>query len=685
MKKVFLLYSILLIVLFSSFKLLTRKNNIEDKEKKQLELLILNLNKNHYGSIEINDEFSKKVYKTYLDSLDKKKLFFLKSDIEEFKKYETKLDDQIKKNDLSFFHLTYNRIFERMVEAKLVYTDLSKNPNEYKTEELQPRISYKTYATSKNEIKNRWRIFLKYLFLNRYIDKNTISTRTIEEFEKEIKENLLISINDTKLNHEYNRRDFYFSNYLVAISTSFDSHNLFLSSFERKKNIYNVKGAKVGIGINVQYRNNFLEVFQIFYGGPVWKNKKIEIGDQILKVAEENGKPVNVVGYTFEEIAKLIVGPVGSVIDITIKKPNGEVITVPIKREIVELNDSFVKSSIVENNNTKLGLISIPKFYKDVDVQNGRSTSKDVALELQQLKNDGVQGVLLDLRNNNDGSLEAAIEMAGLFISKGAIAQLKNIDKTIEIIQTTNEKPIWTGYLAILVNENSASTSEIFASTIQDYKRGIIIGDKATSGNGSIQKTINLNQFIADFKEGNFDYGELKVTNQKVYRVNGESIQNKGIKSDIVLPFINSKNKTEQVRSNALKPDKIKAANFFDLKNNFSKPIEFSKKRIENSSDFKLIKKRSEDFLKFNSYSQINLNLEKFKKLAASDSEYEVPLDVFLNYKSTLVFKSTDAEIKTFKRSTGLKEKREKWHENLSKDIYINEGMNILNDMISGL
>ena len=417
-------------------------------------------------------------------------------------------------------------------------------------------------------------------------------------------------------------------------------------------------------------------------GGPAWRGKQLESGDVIMKVAQGSGEPLDIVGMRLDDVVKKIKGPKGSEVRLTVKKVDGSIKTISLIRDVVEIEETYAKSSIVEKNGLKYGVIYLPKFYINFEDRNGRDAGKDIAIEVESLKKAGVNGIVLDVRDDGGGSLSTVVDIAGLFIEQGPIVQIKSAGRTKEVLYDRDKKIEWDGPLVIMVNSFSASASEILAAAIQDYKRGIIIGSKQTYGKGTVQNVIDLNQFMRSSTAG--DLGALKTTTQKFYRINGGSTQLEGVSSDIVMPdrygFLKM---GERDVDNAMPWDKIDPAPYNVWTNNakFEQAILDSKKRIASNPQFKLIEENAKwinDRSKENLYS---LKIDEFKKSQKAIEETNKKFKPIADYKYNLKFSSLPLEAEAMKNDASLREKRERWHESLSKDIYVEEALNVLDDL----
>lgn len=661
-------------------------NKISAKtEKKILELIITLLEKTHYSPINIDNKFSKKMYKEYLYSLDKQKVYFLQSDIDEFSAYELKIDDQIKKNDLTFFYLTYDRVIKRMKESKEIYTDILRGRIDVMTNELiNTDFEDCKYSNDKTGIAKKWLNQFKASMLGEILEiekKDNTKAKSFEETEREARENALAFLNGKLDNYQNVNRVYFFNIFINSIINQFDNHSEYIPAFFKGKFDVAMSGKIIGIGVKFIYNNGFIAIEQLAYGGPAWKSKKIDAGDLILKIQEENKEIIDVVGYTQEDLLKLVRGKAETILKVTVKKEDGTIKEVSMKRAVIEIEDSYVKSSVAIKNGKKYGVINIPIFYKDFEDENARDAAKDVEKEIENLKKDNVEGIVIDLRNNGGGSLDMSLQIAGYFLGNTPIIQVKNSEKSINILSDLNAKIIWDKPLVLLVNNDSASATEVFAAAIQDYKRGIIIGSAQTFGKGTTQNTVDLNGY--NIKKDEDDFGILQTTIQKYYRVNGGSTQLTGVQSDIVVRdrFWN-KNYGEKSRDNILIWDKIDAIPFktFDNITNSSKVINDSKIRIESDKNFNLLAEFQDVKLKTENKTVL-INLDKYReKIKIHRANQEAILNL-LDYSKLSNFKSTTSESLLFKKLPTLEEKRKQWNQALSKDFYVNEALNVLSEI----
>lgn len=706
-------YKIIIIVIGLSIALwsfIPKTKEDPEKDKLLLELLAFVIEKGHYSPAEIDDTFSKGVYKEFLKALDPTKRFFLQSDIDEFAKHETTLDDEIKNKELTFFNLTYSRLKQRIEESKNYYKSVYESPIDYKIdEEFNADFENLPFASSVSELKDKWRKQIKLsalasiterlkleeniknglpsdskdsldLKLNKKIVDKT--PKTFEQIEKETRESSLKSMVEYFGFIDDMKRDDWFAVFINTIAERFDPHTSYFAPEDKERFDVSMSGTFFGIGAKLQKKNDFTEITELISGGPAWRGKELEVGDIFLKVAQEGKDAVDVVGMRIDDVVKKIKGPKGTEVSLTIKKTDGSVKVITLTRDEIEIEETYLKSSIVEKNGLKYGVIYLPKFYINFGNSDARDAGKDMTIEVERLKKAGVNGIVLDVRDDGGGSLKTVVDIAGLFVDRGPIVQIKSATGQKEVLSDNDRRIQWDGPLVVMINSFSASASEILAAAIQDYKRGIIIGSKQSYGKGTVQNVIDLNKFVRNTNVG--DLGALKTTTQKFYRINGGSTQLEGVSSDVVMPDKYSYVKMgERDVDNAMPWDKIDAAEytFWNKKSNFNQAIANSKKRLSENSQFKLIdenakwiNKRSED----NVYS---LQIEKFqteqKIIETTAKKYKTALD----YKNQLKFNSLPYEIEAMKIDLALKEKRSRWHESLSKDIYVDEALNVLGDL----
>ena len=697
MKKNIIIISLTFILGLASCSFTSSNFDQTDKDKLLLQLISYVLDQGHFVEKEINDDFSREVFNEYLNIIDPYKRYFYKSDIEEFKKYEDQLDDKFINAEIDFFDLTYNRGQKRFNESKLIYKEILNNPFDYKIDEnFNADFKSLDYVKDKSEMKDRWRKQLKFSSIETYNnlleeqeneleDNPSHTTKSNIEIELEARESTLKTLNEMYDFYEDITRSDWFSFYINSFVEQYDPHTIYYNPEAKDRFDVDMSGNYAGIGARLSKKFDKIEVVEIISGGPAWRQNLLEVGDIILKVRQndqDESESTSILGMPISDAVKLIKGPKGTNVILTIKKVDGEVLDLKIKRDIVLLEETYVRSSIVSKQENLYGFINLPKFYIDFDNSTSRDAARDVKKEIIRLKNLGVKGLVLDLRNNGGGSLKTVVEMAGLFIQEGPIVQVRSMDKESKILRDKDRSIIWEGPLVILVNEFSASASEILAAAMQDYKRAIIIGSKQTYGKGTVQNVLDLNKMVRSNTNG--DLGALKFTTQKYYRINGGSTQLEGVKSDIVVPdkytYVDFGEKDQE---NPLKWDKIDPVSYEPWKTffDYNKSIQASKNRMNSSEFISLIDENAKWIKSMRDRDIYTLNYRKFKKDLLLNEEKVKKYKKLSDYSSDLTFKSLPYEIDLIAKDSSLGEKRKRWHKNLSKDIYVNESLNVLNDL----
>ena len=672
-------------LIFIGFTFSDKKFSDPNKDRLLIEIVKYVVEKGHYNKIEINDDVSEKIFSSLINQFDSQKRFFLKSDIKNFEKYKYKLDDQIKNYDLTFFNLVYETSKLRFEEIKKYYNEIIANPFDFNYKEtLDLDFENKDYSKNKNEVKQRWRKQLKFSTLDIALLKLGDSLDFIDD--RVYNESLAIVKKNTEDFFEFYEdmdRDDWFSSYINSFLNQLDPHTFYFQPDDKERFDVNISGKFNGIGARLTKTEGTIKIVEIIIGGPIWKDKLLDVGDIILKVSQEGEEPVDVVGVKLDDAIKLIKGPAKSYVTLTVKKIDGSITDVKIMRDLVELEEVYAKSTLISKENVNYGYISLPKFYVDFSDYKNRNTAEDVKNHIIKLKNNGMQGLILDLRNNGGGSLQTVVDMTGLFIEKGPVVQVKSIGNRKKVLYDRNPEIVWDGPLVVLINEMSASASEILAAALQDYKRAVIIGSEKSFGKGTVQNIIDQNKFISN---SNFDMGALKITTDKFYRINGESVQLEGVKSDVVIPdsymYIFNGERDEK---NPLQWDKIDAA-YYTKWNGF-KNMNFitsnAQNRINSNNYHKLISKRAEWIKEQRDNKIIPLNFSSYKDYTESNSKKNKLFESISDYSNNLNFKLLKTEKEFIMSNKELLSNRNRWHKNLKRDIFISEGINILEHIFS--
>ncbi|PQB09002.1 tail-specific protease [Polaribacter filamentus] len=686
-------------LLINSFAInASQKNSFlnSDPEKDKVLIYVLKniLTRGHFVAKELNDDFSEIVYKSFIDGLDPSKRYFTQEDLKDFSKYKYQIDNQLLKDDLSFYNLVYNRFLAEIKKAKSYYGSLLKQPFDFSKDETID-IDYEkvSFAKNNNQLIDYWRKQLKLQTLGRIQEQTELQKEKVKKdknfkvksfttLEKEARAEVLKNMDELYIRIEELESDDWFTTFLNSVVGAFDPHTTYMSPNIKDKFDQDISGKLEGIGARLQKKGIYTHVFELVAGGPASKQGDLEPEDIILKVAQGDKEPLDIVGMRLDDAIKFIKGKKGTEVKLTVKKKlDGSIKVISIIRDVVELDETYVKSSIVEKNGKKYAIIDLPSFYIDFEDKNSRDSAKDMEQEIERLKAENVVGLIVDLRNNGGGSLKTAIEISGLFIDQGPIVQVKYRDENPVVKNDIDPKIQWEGSVVILVNEFSASASEIFAAAMQDYKRAIILGGNQTYGKGTVQNILPINQFYPKYET---DLGYLKMTIQKFYRVNGGSTQIEGVYSDIAMPSRFSYMKFgERDLDGALSWDKVPQAKYTQTNSysNFTDVIYNSKQRISSSSNFQLINEYAKWLKKNQDETSYSLNYKKFfEDSEIKELEAKKFKSVF-DYKSNLTFLSPKYEQLLLKADNSLADKRVSWHKNLSKDMYISEALNVISEL----
>ena len=687
----FIISGIISLVIYFEISNVNFSSDEPNKDRLLVDLVSYVLDKLHYDPQIINDDFSIKVYDDFIDAVDSQKRFLLKSDIELFSQFRLSIDDQINSSDIAFFNIVYETLITRIDEVESFYSEILEDPFNFQiNEEINLDYENLDYASNLAELKRIWRKRLKLSALDGYASKKEIKDQeeVISEEEIEIESRTAISENLKdffQFNSELERSD-WFSLYLNSIVTQFDPHTSYLAPEAKEVFDQNISGKFQGIGARLFKRNQQVEISEIIIGGPVWRDNLLNVGDIIIAVAQSaEEEPTEISLMKLTDATDLIKGEKGTNVFLTIKRVDGGIEQVEITRDIVELEETYAKSSIIKDDSNVYGLINLPRFYVDFDDYGERNAASDIKKEILELKNKNINGLILDLRNNGGGSLKTVVDITGFFIEKGPVVQVKSIGGRKEILKDNDPSIIWDGPLVILVNEFSASASEILAAALQDYNRAIILGSKQTYGKGTVQNVVDLNNVISGNTYG--DLGSLKITTDKFYRVNGGSTQLEGVKSDLVFPnrysYIDI---GEKDLENPLSWDKIDPARYDNSVKvfNYAQAISNSKERIGQNEYFtiidqhaKLIKSKQDD-------KTISLNYNSYKEDQAEFKLQTDKLKVIEDFNSPYLFEWNDSNLDVnTSYNDDMKEKRDRWIKSLQKDIYVNEAMNLLKDLLS--
>ncbi|MFZ4056839.1 MAG: carboxy terminal-processing peptidase [Ferruginibacter sp.] len=710
---------LLVIVSASMFFAFQSRGSNEDNPKTKNERILRNLGllleQGHYSPKKFDDKFSKLVLENFLEELDRDKSIFLQVDLDSFKRFQNKIDDELKGARLESFYFIADSYKRRLEEASKYYIEFLSNPFDFSKDENiitdEKKLNFSNTAAARKEM---WRKKIKLMVLTKYVDlledrekgqallnkPNKDSAQqyaaktfvykadsTLEREARDMVRKQVARYFTTLKNH--NTPDELFSTFLNSITAEMDPHTNYLAPVDSRGFNEMMSGKFYGIGAQLKEEESKIKISSLVTGGPAWKSGELGINDEIVKIAQGTGEPVDVTGYAVTDAVKLIRGAdKGSEVRLTVRKPDGSLKVIILKRDEIKLDDTFAKSAIIKGEH-KIGYIYLPEFYLDFEHANGAKCSEDVAKEIEKLKNEGVEGIVMDLRGNGGGSLPEVVKMAGLFIEDGPVCQVSGRDDKQPFVWKDRDRSVlYNGPLTVMVDEGSASASEIFAAAIQDYKRGIVIGSTSTFGKGTVQRTIPLNPESESnnpfAKKPAEDYGMVKLTLQKFYRINGGSTQLKGVTPDVIIPdrfeYYKSREKDQHA---ALNWDGINQADYKQWNSTYSAEniVTKANSSIQSNTTFTDLKKQI-DWIEKQNDKDYSLNLTKYRAEQKQLKEVYRQLDSLYKLPTALNVLNNEVDVKRMGDDKEKLEKNKGFINRIKTDIYLNETVKVMDNMI---
>lgn len=678
----------LLLVSFTASKFFFDRNQLI------LDIVMSGLNNAHYSPQKLDDEFSAKFMELYIKRMDYGKKFLNQEDIARLNQYRTRVDDEIANSTFELYELSAKIAEEAVLEKENWYKEILSKPFEYSKEEIFETDGEKqSFVSNDAALKEEWRKYLKYQVVARLSDlldeqdkiknaKDTTAKITpFDTLELQARKRVL-KLNDDwfKRLKKVSRKE-RFSVYINTITAMYDPHTEFFPPVEKKKFDQSMSGQLEGIGARLTTKDEYIKVSEIVVGSPSWKEGNLKAGDLILKVAQGDKEAIDVVGMDIDDAIELIKGKKGTEVKLTVKKADGNVKVISIVRDIIQLEETFAHSAIL-NNKKKIGYIKLPSFYSDFTRNGAHRCAQDVKKEIEKLKGEGVEGLVLDLRDNGGGSLQEVVDMAGLFIPKGPIVQVRKKNGSSDQLRDYNGEQQYGGPVVIMVNHNSASASEILAAALQDYKRAVILGTPSF-GKGTVQSFIDLDNYLLPQFDSVRPLGSVKVTMQKFYRISGGTTQLKGVIPDIALPDPYSLIEVgEKELDNPLPWDEMPKADYTPYSNiDYEKLKKLSTERVKKNKSFQLMEQESKDFKMRRDDSQYSLNLEKYraevKKLRDDAKKFDELKNDVKGFDTQLLA----VDISNMQNDSLKTDREKKWANNLKKDIYLFEATNVINDL----
>lgn len=667
------------------------------KEQIQLATMMEGLRQYHFMPKEVNDDFSAQVYSEYLDRLDSGKRFFTQSDVETLNAFKLDIDDQINRRSFEFFNAASDRYTTAIDRNAGWFKEILGNPFNFEIDEnIETDPEKLAWAADEKELKQRWYQQLKYEVLSRLADKiedrnngvEELQEKTMEELEAESRESVLERYEDWYERLQKSKNSEFFSEYLSTIANLYDPHSEYFEPVEKQNFDITMAGKLEGIGARLQTEKDNTKVMSIITGGPAWKQKELEVNDVILKVAQGNGEAEVVTGLDINDVVSKIRGDKGTIVKLTVRKADGSTKVIAITRDEVVLDEGFAKSVILSDASAtgRIGYIRLPRFYADFESSAGRSCAVDMAREIEKLKSEDVDGLIIDLRNNGGGSLRDVVTMSGYFIEKGPIVQVKSKSGRASVHEDRDPTVQWDGPVIIMVNEFSASASEIMAAALQDYERAVIVGSPSTFGKGTVQRFFDMDDAVS----GNQDIkplGQVKLTIQKFYRIDGGSTQLKGVVPDIILP------------DNYAKLDFGEKENPFSMPWTEIDPVEHDQKvyrvdgylgklralsqaRVKESSAFQLTEQNANRFKAQRDQTTYPLKLDYFQAYVKERKDEADRYKDMYTPDGTLAVTNPVVDLPRIQQDSAKIASNDEFLDQVKKDMYIDETLHIMSDML---
>jgi carboxyl-terminal processing protease len=695
-----------------------------DKEALLMNAILSGLNQLHFQPVAVDDQLSEKVFDLYIDRMDGGKLYFTQKDIHALEQFRLSVDDEIRVGSYEFFNLSTSLMDAAIEKTESYYKEILAAPFDFETMEIiELDGEQKDWAADDEELREYWRKYLKYEVLRKLhssLDKqqkaseekakgaetkdnpeeengeeneeedddDDILTKTFEELEQKAREDVLEDFEARTKRMDKLRREDWMTSYLNALTNIYDPHTGYLKPKDKEDFDINMSGTLEGIGARLSQKDDYVQIVEVIPGGPAWKQKELEANDLILEVAQADGEPVSVVGMRVDDAVKLIRGKKGTEVRLTVKKSDGTTEIIPIIRDVVIIDEGYVKSVILDYGDdiSKIGYIKLPSFYADFNRLGGRSSADDMAAELDKLNEAGVSGIILDLRSNGGGSLNDAIEMTGLFIEEGPVVQVKARQGGARIYRDKDPRVQYDGPLIVLVNQFSASASEILAGALQDYGRAVLVGSTSTFGKGTVQRFFDLDQALRGHDDVK-PLGQVKLTIQKFYRIDGGSNQLKGVIPDIVLPdkymymTVGEKDNDYPLDWSQIEPVEFSQSVYsLDFLDELKKR---SQQRTAESPVFGRVAENAQRLKDQSDVSEWPLQLDAYTSLQQERKEEADKYKNLFPVIDLLSVSNLEADKEYIAIDESRQARNDDWIESIRKDPYIEEALLIMNDMMN--
>ena len=683
------------ILLIASF--LPKPSQNEGKEAVLVKTVLNYVEQLHFRPKSLDDKLSEQLFNYYIESIDGGKRFLTKEDLAKLENHRFNLDNQATEGTFTFFDLSIDLLDKSLRKTQVFYRELLSKPfNLNGDATFETDSDKRPFPANDAELKEVWRKLLVYEIISRVNEKleiqgkgsAEIKAKSTEELEKEAREAVLKLYDEWYERLFKTKRSDRLSIYINSLTHLYDPHSDFFEPIEKQNFDIRFTGKLEGIGATLQTVGDYTKVATVVVGGPAWKTKEVFENDIILKVAQEGADFKDISGMVINDVVQQIRGKKGTKVRLLVKKVDGTIKEIEITRDIIELEEGFAKSLLLKNDqfpNEKYGYIYLPRFYADFEDPKGRFCAPDVEKEIEKLKAENVKGIILDLRNNGGGSLSDVVKMTGFFIPSGPVVQVKSKESKADVLRDPDSRTQYDGALIVMVNNMSASASEIIAAALQDYGRAIIVGTKSTYGKGTVQRFFDLDMGLRGYEEFK-PLGEVKITTQKFYRINGGSTQLKGVTPDIILPdqyhYLEIGEREEDY---AMEWTEIAPVGYEPQKTRLQS-LDFLRKksedRVKSDPSFQMILKNALRIKKQRDQSVMPLSLNAYKQLLKNqEKEAQEFRDAFKNYQIKSV-ENLAVDLAEINADSAKITRNIAFKESVGKDIYLRESLLILNDYI---
>lgn len=706
---------------FTGLTVYLSQENYQEKETAIMKAVKEFIDHVHFNPISIDDEYSQMVFHDYINRMDPGKRVFTREDIEKLEKYKHAIDEEVNANTLSFFDISLDAFNRSLSESEKIFREVIGDDLNFEEQDvIEVDYDKRGFAEDRAKLRAYWKQFIKYDVLNRMDNlqerqenkkemlDDPSSFYLIDESEeldeeKMEKDREFVALSmDSLINraHQKSKENFekwfermhdmrrvdWLTQYVNSVTNVFDPHTGYFKPKDKEDFDMRMSNRLEGIGAQLSKDGEYVKVAGIVPGGPAWEGKELQEDDLILKVAQEGEEPVDIMGMHLDDVVSLIRGEKETVVTLTVKHIDGEIENIEIVRDVIVFEENYVKSATLNDSMSgrQFGYIRLPSFYADFDDNTARSSSGDMKAELEKITDQGLEGVIVDLRNNGGGSLRDVIDVAGLFFEEGPVVQVKSRKDDPFIYRDKDKSVSYDGAVVVLVNHFSASASEILAAALQDYERAVIVGASTTFGKGTVQRFYDLDKAL----RGNNDLkplGSLKITTQKYYRINGGSVQLKGVTPDIILPDrYNYVDVGEKDYDHALEWTKIEPVDYDQdvyTISSLDKLRAKSHSRVDDNSTFQLIEESALLLKELKEESQVPLTIDGYTKYKSKRDQLNEKINALDRQVDGISAELLEGDIEYVQSDSSRIERYNDFIDGLDEDIYIGEALAILRDM----